>query len=178
MTIIDQVKIFTRTMVQSVVDKEPLNYLEAASLFGIILQARHNISILSSFYNQALDPELRDLIKDAIYEQAIPSIETCEELMRAGDGELPDEHFTPHTLYEKMDYPKNVRLTDMEIAIATANIARTSQSTLFLALQQCYQLEVAYGMNQLLTKGLEWNYRLLQLMLHQGWLPRVPKMEH
>ncbi|MBC8014229.1 MAG: hypothetical protein H7X79_00600 [Sporomusaceae bacterium] len=178
MTIIDQVKILTRTLVQSVVDKEPVSYMEAASLYGIILQARHNISMLSLLYNQAQDPELRELIKAAIYEQTIPSIETCEKLMRAGDGELPDVHFAPHPLYDKVDFPKGVRLTDMEIAIAVANIARASQLTLFLSLQQCYQLEIALAINQLLSSGLQWNYRLLQLMLYQGWLPRISKVEH
>ena len=180
MTIVDQVKALTRTIVQAIVDKEPISYMEAAGLYGIILQARHNISVLSSFYNQAEEPELRTLIKEAIYEQAIPAIEECEKLMRAGEAELPDEHFPPHPLYDgKVDYPRGVRLTDMEIAIALGNLARGSQLTLFLTLQQCYQLEVAGSINQLLNSGLQWDYRLLQLMIHRGWLPRVSKVvEH
>ena len=178
MTITDQINIFTRTVVQSVVDKEPLSYIEAGSLFGIIIQSRHNISMLSSLYNQAQEPELRELIKEAIYEQTIPTIEKCEELLRAGNGELPDVHFASHPLYEKVDFPKGTRLTDMEIAIALGNTARASQLVLFLSLQQCYQLEIALAINQLLSSGLQWNYRLLQLMLHQGWLPRISKLEH
>ena len=176
--ITDQVKVYTRTLVQSVIDKEPVNYMEAAGLFGIILQARHNISMLSSLYNQAQDPELKELIKEAIYEETIPAIETCEELMRDGDGELPDVNFPPHPLYDKVDYPKNLRLTDMEIAIAIGNIVRTSQLALFLTLQQSYQLEIVAGINKLLNSGLLWGYRLLQLMLHRGWLPRISKVEH
>ncbi|GMA99322.1 hypothetical protein [Pelosinus sp. IPA-1] len=178
MKITDQVKVYTRTLVQSVIDKEPVNYMEAAGLFGIILQARHNISMLSSLYNQAQDPELKELIKKAIYEETIPAIETCEELMRDGDGELPDVHFAPHPLYDNVDYPKDVRLTDMEIAIAIGNIARAFQLVLFLTLQQCYQLEIIFGINKLLNSGLLWGYHLVQLMLHRGWLPRVSKVEH
>lgn len=179
MTIVDQVKAWTRSIVQSVVDKEPISYLEAAGLYGLILQARHNISVLSSFYNQAEEPKLRELIKEAIYEQALPAIEECEKLMRAGEAELPVVHFPPHTLYDdNVDYPQGVRLTDMEIALALGNLARGSQLALFLSLQQCYQLEVAAGINKLLNSGLQWDYRLLQLMLQRGWLPKVSKVEH
>jgi len=152
--------------------------MEAASLFSLILLARHNISVLSSFYNQAQDPELRKLIKEAIYEETIPTIEDCERLLGAVGGELPDLHFPPHPLYEKTDYPKGVQLTDMEIAIAVGNLAKASQLSLFLSLQQCYQLDVSIALNKLLSSGLEWDYRLLQLMIHQGWLPSTPKVEH
>lgn len=176
LTIVDRVKAYTRSVVQSIVDKEPLNYLEAAGLFGVILQARHNIFMLSSLYNQALDPELRELTKQAIYEQAVPMIEKCEELMRAGNAEPPDAHFKSPVLYAKAVYPENVKLEDGEIAIAVANITRTTQLTLFTTLQQCYQLEVAAGINELLSSDLQWSYRLLQLMLHRGWLPEVPKV--
>ena len=177
MSILDQVKAYTRSIVQSVIDKEQVNYTEASSLYSLILQARHNISVLSSFYNQAEDSELKQLIKDSIYEHAIPTIEACEKLLRAGGGELPDVHFPPHPLYDKVNYPKGVQLGDMEIALAIGNLARGSQLALFLSLQQCYQLNISVALNQLLTNGLQWNYRLLQLMLHRGWLPNVPKAE-
>lgn len=178
MTILDQVKAYTRSIVQSLVDKEPVNYMEAASLFSLILQARHNISVLSLFYNQAQDPELRKLIKEAIYDETIPTIEDCEKLLRAGGGELPDLHFPPHILYDKMSFPKGVQLSDMEIAIAIGNLARASQLTLFLSIQQCYQLDISIVLNKILSSGLEWDYRLLQLMLHREWLPKTPKVEH
>ncbi|MDR3592540.1 MAG: DUF3231 family protein [Negativicutes bacterium] len=178
MTIIDQVDALTRKIVQAVVDKEPIGYLEAAGLYGLILQARHNISLLSSFYNQAEDAELRALIKEAIYEQTLPAIEECEKLMRAGDAQAPDIHFPPHPLYETVDYPRGVRLTDLEIVIALGNLARNFQLTLFLTLQQCYQLEIAAAVNKLLSSGLQWDYRLLKLAIHKGWLPGVPKVEH
>ncbi|WP_371373450.1 DUF3231 family protein [Sporomusa aerivorans] len=177
MTIIDQVKAYTRTILQSIFDKEPVNYMEASSLYGLILQARHNISLLSSFYNQASDPELRDLIKTAIYQHAVPTIENCEKLLREGGAELPDTHFPSHPLYDKTNYPKGVQLTDMEIAIAVGNLARSSQLILFLSLQQCYQPEILLAISSLMSNGLQWDYQLLQLMLHRGWLPNAPKVQ-
>ncbi|SDF69004.1 DUF3231 family protein [Sporomusa acidovorans] len=176
MTILDQLKAYARTIVQSIVDKEPLNYMEAAGLFGLLLQARHNIPILSSFYNQAQDNELKKIIKQAIYEQTIPAIEELERLMCAGNAELPEVHFSSPILHNKVDYPQKVCLTDMEIAIAIGTMARTSQLATFLSLQQCYQLEIAMALNQILNNGLQWDFRLLQLMLHRGWLPNIPKV--
>ncbi len=176
LTIIDQIQAYTRSIIQSVVDKEPLNYLEAAGLYAIVLQSRHSIAMLCSLYNQAQDTELRTLIKDAIYEQTLPVIEKCESLMNAGKAEIPKEHFPSPILYEEATYPKGVRLTDIEIAIALGNIARTAQFQLFTAMQQCYQLEISIAINLLITSSLQWSFRLLQLMLHRGWLPVVPKI--
>jgi hypothetical protein len=178
LTIIDQIKAVTRMVVQAVIDKEPLGYSEAAALFGLVLQARHNISLLSCFYNQAEDTQLREVIKAAIYEETLPTIEACEKLIRDGEAALPEAHFPPHPLYEQVDYPKGVRLTDGEIAIAVGNMARGFQLTLFLSLQQCYQLEVAGAINKLLNSGLQWDYRLLELMIHRGWLPTMAKVVH
>lgn len=178
MTFIDQVKGYTRMLVQMVTDKEPVSYVEAAALYGIILQAKHNISMLSSFYNQAEDPDLRELIKEAIYEHALPTIEDCEKLMKAGEAEIPQLHFPPHPLYDKVDYPRGVRLSDMEIAVALGTLARSSQLTLFLALEQCYQLEIIAAIYKLLSSGLQWDYRLVQLTIHRGWLPTVAKVKH
>lgn len=178
MTIVDQVKAYTRSIVQAIVDKEPISYLEAAGLFGIILQGRHNISVLSSLYNQAQHSGLKALLAEAIDGQMQPMIKKCEELMAAGQAELPEASFPPHPLYAELEYPAGVRLTDGEIALAAASMARNTQLALFLTLQQCYQLEIIRSINQLITSGLEWDYRLLQLALHEGWLPKIAKVVH
>ncbi|MPM98811.1 hypothetical protein SDC9_146001 [bioreactor metagenome] len=67
---------------------------------------------------------------------------------------------------------------DGEIAIAVGNMAKASQMALLSALHQSYQLEVAIMYREMLDAGLDWDYRLLQLMLKRNWLPHLHKIEH
>lgn len=57
-------------------------------------------------------------------------------------------------------------------------MAKASQTALLAALLQSYQLEIGLMFRKYLDKGLDWNYRLLQLMLERGWLPHLAKITH
>ena len=49
---------------------------------------------------------------------------------------------------------------------------------LLAALHQSYQLNVGMMLRKRLDEGLDWNLRLLTLMLNRGWLPHLAKVEH
>lgn len=66
----------------------------------------------------------------------------------------------------------------MEIAITLANMHNASQMALLTAINQCYHLEIGNNLGQQLNTAMDWGYRLQQLMLHQGWLPKIAKIEH
>jgi len=179
MTILEKVSSETRNIFNMFFDKEPLNYLEAAGLYGVIAQGRYNIAALEVIYNHAQDTELKSLIKEAIDRHTKTLIQHSEKLLSESGGTLPTLSFTKRTLHKKsLDIPADARMTDGEIAIAVGSMAKAAQMALLATLHQSYQLEVALMYREMLDVGLEWDYRLLQLMLNRGWLPRLAKIEH
>lgn len=178
MTILEKIESNTRAVVQSIFDKEPVNYIEGGSLYGIIAQGRHTRSMLEIMYNHALDPELKDLIKIAIDDLANPLIEQCESYLSISEAQVPHFGFNEHKLHDSIDIPSDARLTDNEIAAGIGTMAKAAQMALLGALHQSYQLEVGIMFRKFLDAGLDWNYRLLQLMIHRGWLPHLAKITH
>ena len=179
MSILEKVSSETRGIFNMFFDKEPLNYLEAAGLYGVIAQGRYNVSALEVIYNHAQDSELKALIKEAIVKQTTNLIEHSEKLLSESGGTLPTLSFTKRTLHKNpLDIPADARMTDGEIAIAVGTMAKAAQMALLATLHQSYQLEVALMYREMLDAGLDWDYRLLQLMLDRGWLPRLAKIEH
>lgn len=179
MTIMDKVNSEARAMFNMVFDKEPLNYLEAGGLYGMISQGRYNVAALEVMYNHAQDPELRDLIKEAIDHHTLALVERSEKLLSDSNGEIPKLNFSKRMMHNHpMDIPMDARMLDSEIAIGLGSMAKASQMALLACLHQSYQLEVAMMYRRLLDVGLDWDYRLLQLMLSRGWLPHLAKIEH
>lgn len=178
MTIADKVSAAGRAALQSLTDREPVNYIEAGGLYGIIAQGRHNIALLSVLYNQARDSELRELIKQSIDGLTKETVERCEDLLQKGGAELPAAHFSAPQLKPRQDSPPSVQLSDGEIALAVANLAKASQTALLAMLHQTYQPEIALVLRTELDNGLDWGYRMMQLMLHRGWLLHIAKVHH
>jgi len=178
MTIMDKVEAAARTSVQAILDKEPISYLEASSLYSIIASGRHNLCVLEVLYNHAQDPELKNLIKDAIDNIVVPAIDHCEVLLEQSGAQTPHFRFSEHQLHQDLDIPSDARLTDYEISANIAIMARASQVSLLAALHESYQLEVGGMYRKFLDAGLDWNYRLSQLMIHRGWLPHLAKITH
>lgn len=179
MSLLDKVNAETRNLVNMFFDKEPLNYLEAASLYGVVAQGRLNISILEIMYNHAQDSELKALIKEALEYDTENLIEQSEELLEENGASLPTLSFKKRTLHKSpLDIPQDARATDREIALYLASLAKASQAALLGALHQSYQLEVALLYREKLDAGLDWDYRLLQLALDRGWLPHLSKITH
>lgn len=179
MTILEKVSSETRSMFNMFFDKEPLNYLEAAGLYGIIAQGRYNVAALEVLYNHAQDQDLKALIKEAIERQSKAIIEHSEEMLQESGGRIPTLSFSQRTLHKSpMDIPSDAHLTDGEVAIAVGTMGKAAQMALLAALHQSYQVEVALMYRRMLDAGLDWDYRLLQLMLRRGWLPRLAKLEH
>ena len=89
MSLLDKVNAETRNLVNMFFDKEPLNYLEAASLYGVVAQGRLNISMLEIMYNHAQDSELKALIKEALEYDTENLIEQSEELLEESGAALP-----------------------------------------------------------------------------------------
>ena len=177
MTILDQIHARSRAIVQSIIDKEPVNYFEAGALYSIVAYGRHNASVLSVLYNHAQDYELKALIKEAIDGLAV-TIKQCEEFLAVGGAQIPTTRFSHHPLEDRLDIPSAARLTDMEISQSLHTMSATSQTALLISIHQCYQLEISVALRSMLNDSLDWNYRLLQLTLHQGWLPEIAKVEH
>jgi hypothetical protein len=179
MTMLEKVSSETRSILNMFFDKEPLNYLEAAGLYGIIAQGRYNVAALEVLYNHAQDQELKSLIKEAIERQSKVIIEHSEEILQDSGGNIPSISFTQRTLHKTpLNIPTDAHLTDSEVAIAVGTMGKAAQMTLLAALHQSYQLEVALMYRRMLDAGLDWDYRLLQLMLQRGWLPRLAKIQH
>ena len=179
MTILEKVSSETRNIYNMFFDKEPLNYLEAAGLYGVIAQGRYNIASLEVIYNHAQDGELKALIKEAIDKQTKNLIEQSEKLLSESGGTLPSLSFTKRTLHkDQLNIPPDARMNDGEIAIAIGSMAKAAQMALLATLHQSYQLEVALMYREMLDSGLDWDYRLLQLMLNRGWLPKLAKVQH
>ncbi|MDF2636031.1 MAG: hypothetical protein K0R78_2905 [Pelosinus sp.] len=179
MTILETVSTETRNIFNMFFDKEPLNYLEAAGLYGMIAQGRYNVAALEVLYNHAHDPELKLLVKEAIERQTKVIVEHSEEMLQESGGRIPTLAFTQRTLHKTaLNIPTDAHFTDEEVAIAVGTMGKAAQMALLAALHQSYQLEVAMMYRKMLDAGLEWDYRLLQLMLRRGWLPRLAKLEH
>ena len=179
MTILDRVSSETRGIFNMFFDQEPLNYLEAAGLYAVIAQGRYNIASLEVIYNHAQDKELKSLIKEAMESHTKNLIHHSEKLLSESGGPLPDISFTKRTLHKRpLDIPADAHMTDGEIAIAIGSMAKAAQMALLATLHQSYQLEVALMYREILDAGLDWDYRLLQLMLDRGWLPKLAKIEH
>lgn len=179
MSLLDKINVETRQLFTNFFDKEPLNYLEASSLYGIVAQGRYNLAMLEILYNHATDADLKTLIKDAISSQTKVVIDQAEELLQENGSHIPGIAFRHRTLHKQSPIiDPDARLTDAEVAIAIGTMAKASQLAMLLALHQSYQLDVALMYRDLLDKGLEWNYRLLQLMLKRGWLPKLHKTMH
>lgn len=179
MNMLERVSSETRNILNMFFDKEPLNYLEAAGLYGVIAQGRYNIVSLEVMYNHAQDGELKALIKEAIEKQTKGLIEHSERLLSESGAILPSLSFAKRTLHKRqLDIPPDAHMNDSEIAIAIGTMAKASQMALLATLHQSYQLEVALMYREMLDAGLDWDYRLLQLMLNRGWLPRLAKISH
>lgn len=179
MTMMDKINGATRMATQMIFDKESVSYLEAGALYGIVSQGRFNLSVLEALYNQAKDPELRTLVEQCIEEQVRTTVEHCEEALHKGKAEVPKFHFTRRQLHaHPLELPSDACLTDSEIAATLGTMAKGSQMAILAALHQCYQLEVGMMLRKRLDEGLDWNLRLLNLMLNRGWLPHIAKVEH
>jgi hypothetical protein len=178
MSILEKVSTETRSIFNMFLDKEPLNYLEAASLYGVAAQGRYNIAALEVMYNHAEDSELKSLIREAIDFHTKHLIRHAEALLENSGGTTPTLHFAKRTLHKHLDIPADARMTDGEIAISIGTMAKASQMALLTSLHHSYQLEVAVMYREILDAGLDWDYRLLQLMLDRGWLPKLAKLEH
>lgn len=179
MTILDKVNSETRNMFNKVFDREPVNYLEAAGLYAIISQGRYNTAALEIMYNHATDSELKSLIKEVMDAHNKNLVENAEELLTDSEGSLPELGFSRRTLHkEPLDIPMDARMTDPEIAIGLGTMAKAAQSAILAALHNSYQPEVALMYRKMLDAGLDWDYRLLQMMLDRGWLPHLEKITH
>lgn len=179
MSLLDRVNAQTRNIVNMFFDKETINYLEAASLYGIVAQGRHNIAMLEVLHNQAQDGDLKELIREAIEYHTSLLLDESEEILAHNDAALPSLRFERRELHqEPLKLPVDAAATDREIALAIATLAKASQMALLSALHQSYQLEVALLYRNMLDAGLDWDYRLLQLALERGWLPHIAKLQH
>ena len=119
MTILEKVSSETRSIFNMFFDKEPVNYLEAAGLYGVIAHGRYNIASLEVIYNHAQDSELKELIKEAIGKQTKNLIEHSEKILSESGGTLPTLSFTKRTLHKQaLDIPADAHMTDDEIAIS------------------------------------------------------------
>jgi len=171
MTILDQVSATSRSIVQQTVDKESVNY-------AMVTTGRYHVAVLSVFHNHAQEPQLRQLIKEAIDNLSEKTVKKCEALLLTGDAKIPSVRFPEHPLENRLDIPSAARLTDMEIAMILVNMHGASQVALVAGISQGYQLEIASELRNQLNIALDWGYRLQQLMLHRGWLPEMAKVEH
>lgn len=179
MTILDKANSQVHKLMSTFFDKEAPNYLETASLYAIIAQGRHLEAMLSVMHNHAHDPELKQLIREAIELRNKETISQCEHLLADRGGQLPNIHFIRRELIrDSLDIPEDARLTDEEIVLMLGAIAKAAQVALLTALHQSYQLDIAGVYRKQLDEGLDFNFRLLQLALHHGWLPHIAKIEH
>lgn len=179
MTVMDKINSQTRTIMNAIFDQEPLNYIEAAGLYGIVAQGRFNVALLQVMHNHANDPELKALIKEAIKHHSSMTIEEAEDKLFESDGHTPAFRFVNRNLHDSpVNIPDDARLSDQEIAIAVGTMAKAAQMTVLAGLHNSYQLEVAQMYRKALDHGLDFDYRLLQLMLNRGWLPHLNKISH
>lgn len=179
MTTMDRITSAVNTTMNMVFDKEPLNYLEAAGLYGIVAAGHQNLSALQVFYNQAHDRELKMLIMQAIDEQTKWLVERAEKFLAAAKIPQPPIPSIQRRLHESSpSLPDDARFTDQEIVLWLANAAKASQMAVLSAMHQTYKPEIAMIYRKVLDAAFDFNYRLLQLALNKGWLPHLAKIEH
>ncbi len=179
MTIADKIMSQAGTAVNMLFDKEPLNYVEVASLYAAIIAGRQNVATLSVLYNHARDSDLKALLKRAIDEQTEWLLEHAEKTLAAGGGELPQISFARRDLLDTPpDIPAAARFSDQEIALILANTAKTSQLAILGAMHNCYQPYVAKLFKEVIDKAIDYNFALMQLVLEKGWLPHIQKLRH
>lgn len=179
MSILDKINEETRVLFNNFFDKESLNYIEAATLYGVVAQGRYNVAMLEVLYNHAQDDELKMLIKDALNTHTRVVIDQSEERLQETGSHIPNLTFRRRTLHkDSIPIEPDAHLTDGEIAITIGTMAKASQMAMLTALHQSYQMDVAMMYKELLDRGLDWDYKLLQLMLKRGWLPRLHKVTH
>ena len=178
MTILDQINAKSRSIVQGFVDQEPLNYIEAGLMHQFIITGRYHVSLLSVLHNHAKDPELKQLIKDALNDLSEDTIKYCEDFLKAENAVLPSVRYPEYPLENVQNIPDAAHLSDHVIAMALVNIHGASQIALLAAINQCYHLDIAFQFRKQINISMDWSYRLLQLMLHRGWLPEIAKIQH
>jgi len=179
MSILDQISSGTRSVLNMMFDSEPINYLEAAGLYGIVAQGQLNRTILEVAYNHAQDSDLKSLIREVLERHNQDIIEQAKDFLKNSDADLPALQLPRRSLHNTpVEIPADARLTDREIAMAIGTMAKAAQATILGALHHSYQLEVALMYRKMLEFGLDWDYRLLQLMLNRGWLPHLAKITH
>lgn len=179
MTLMDKMNAETHMVFDAVFDKEPINFMECAALYSTVATGRYNLALLETMYNHATDPELRELVEQAINEQSRHTVNDAETLMKRGGAQEPVQHLKRRKLHHApLSIPDDAHLTDREIALTLSMFAKFTQMAVLGAIQQCYQLELAKMYRDRLDSGLDYNYRLLQLMLNKGWLPYLEKVEH
>lgn len=177
-TMMDKVTEGTNTIFHMLFDREPLNYIEGAVLYGIVGQGRINMGILEVMYNQAQDSELKALIKDALESQTEFLMEKAESYLKSNETKLPEFHMERRTLHESLNIPEDARLSDREIVLAIASMAKASQMAVLTALHQAYQPDVAQLYRRILDISFDWNYKLMTLAITNGWLPHIAKISH
>ncbi|KYZ76532.1 hypothetical protein AXX12_08870 [Anaerosporomusa subterranea] len=179
MTMMDKVNAKAHSVTSAMFDREAPSYLEATAAYSIIAQGRMNSSVLSIMYNHARDPELRLLVREALEEQNKATIEVCEKILQDNGGELPHFYFQERKLQATpLDIPPDARMTDEEIVLGLATMAKAAQMAILSALHQSYQPNIAMGYHKRLDEGLDFDFRILQLALNRGWLPHLDKVKH
>ena len=172
MTIMDKVNATVSLISHTLLDKEPLNYLETSIAHSIIMQGRFINAVLTILYNHARDPELRLLLQQAMEEQNNLTLTNCEELLLKSGARLPHCDFQERKLHDMpLDIPTDARMTDEEIMIGLANLAKASQMAILTALHHSYQPQLAASYRKQLDEGLDFDFRIMQLALRRGWLP-------
>ncbi|MEL7567961.1 MAG: DUF3231 family protein [Dehalobacterium sp.] len=178
MTILDKVSAKSRNMIQNLLDKECVSYIEAGLLHQIVITGRFYVNLLIILHNHAQDTDLKLLIEDALNNLSGKTTKVCEELLQKGNAMLPTVSFPKRSLESGLDIQSNAHLSDMEIAITLVNMHSASQMALLTAINQSYSLEIGNQLRKQLDKSLDWGYRLMQLMLHRNWLPEIAKVKH
>lgn len=179
MTTMEKLGAQVNTLVNQVMDKEPVNYLEAAALFNIVGNGRQNIASLEVFYNHAQDPDLKAMIKRAIDHETAWLVDKAETFLQDSGNRLSPPHLAHRKLHDKrVEIPDDLRFSDMEIAGVLATIAKASQLAVLSAMHQTYQPEIQAAYRHSLDAGLDYDYELMQLLLRKGWLPHLQKIHH
>ncbi|MCX7781704.1 MAG: DUF3231 family protein [Negativicutes bacterium] len=179
MTMLEKVAAGTNTLMNMVFDKEPINFIECTTLYTTVAQGRFNLATLEVMYNHATDPDLREMVKRAIDEQTRQTLEDAETLIKRGGAQEPPQHLKRRQLHpQPLNIPADAKFTDSEIVGMLAVMAKTTQIAILGAMHQCYQPELAVMYRKRLELGLDYSYRLMQLMLNKGWLPYIDKVTH
>ena len=179
MTIMDKIDAQAHTIVNRLFDRELLNYTEAANLYSFVSQGYLNKSILTVMHNQARDPALKKLIRRAIEEQNEAVIVQAAKWLDAKNAEVPANQQPQRQLHEEpLSLPLDASLTDAELAMALAMMAKAAQQTMLMAMQTAYQPELINMYRKHLDSGFDFSYRIIKLALDRGWLPYQAKIEH